>query len=101
MKDIQFIEEAKRVHDAKYDYSKVEYAGANKKICIICPEHGEFWVRPINHLRGGGCPKCTGKCKTTEDFIKECVSIHGDKYTYENWFDCIKSSNKGELQDTW
>lgn len=80
----QFIEEAKRVHGAKYDYSKVEYAGANKKVCIICPEHGEFLVRPINHLRGGGCPKCAGKCKTTEDFIKECVSIHGDKYTYEN-----------------
>ena len=80
----QFIEEAKRVHGDKYDYSKVEYTGANKKICIICPEHGEFWQSPANHLMGQGCPKCAGKYKTTEDFIKECVLIHGGKYTYEN-----------------
>lgn len=80
----QFIEEAKSVHGDRYDYSKVEYKGANKKVCIICPKHGKFWIRPIAHLRGSGCPKCVGKNKTTEEFINECVAVNGDKYTYEN-----------------
>ena len=39
----QFIEEAKLIHGDKYDYSKAEYVNAKTKVCIICPEHGEFW----------------------------------------------------------
>lgn len=38
-----FIEKAKKVHGDKYDYSKVNYIDNKTKICIICPEHGEFW----------------------------------------------------------
>lgn len=54
----EVIEKARKIHGDKYDYSKVEYRGANEKICIICPIHGEFWQTPANHLRGQGCPKC-------------------------------------------
>lgn len=54
----QFIEEAKAVHGDKYDYSRVEYKGSETKVCIICPEHGEFWQIPINHLSGQPCIKC-------------------------------------------
>ena len=38
-----FIHKAKLVHNDKYDYSKVNYIGCFDKVCIICPEHGEFW----------------------------------------------------------
>ena len=38
----QFIDEAKLVHKNKYDYSKVEYKNNRTKVCIICPNHGEF-----------------------------------------------------------
>ena len=78
----EWIKEARKVHGDTYDYSKVKYVDANTKVCIICPIHGEFYVRPINHLRGSGCPKCVGKNKTTEDFINESVAIHGEKYDY-------------------
>jgi hypothetical protein len=54
----QLIEEAKKIHGVKYDYSKVEYKGNKKEVCIICPKHGEFWQKPFNHLSGCGCPKC-------------------------------------------
>ena len=54
----QFIKEAIAVHGDKYDYSKVEYKKGNKKITIICPEHGEFLQRPNDHLKGCGCPSC-------------------------------------------
>lgn len=77
-----FLARAKEIHQGKYDYSKVNYISALKKVCIICPEHGEFWQTPNNHLRGKGCPKCCGKNKTTEDFIAEAKEIHGDAYDY-------------------
>lgn len=77
-----FIEKAMKVHGDKYDYSKVNYKKSNIKVCIICPEHGEFMITPNNHLNGHGCPKCKGWGKTTEDLIKEFKSVHGDAYDY-------------------
>ena len=53
-----FIKKAKAVHGDKYDYSKVVYKSSREKVCIICPEHGEFWQTPSNHLSGRGCRKC-------------------------------------------
>lgn len=54
----RFIAEAKTSHGDKYDYSLVEYASNKKKVCIICPIHGEFWQRPCDHLKGHGCRSC-------------------------------------------
>lgn len=78
----EFIDRAKEIHGDKYDYSKVEYNGVDTKVCIICPEHGEFWQTPYNHMNGQGCPKCYGFNKTTEDFIKKAIEVHGNKYDY-------------------
>ena len=83
-----FILKAKLVHNGKYDYSKVEYVNSKTKVCIICPEHGEFWQTPKSHLRGQGCRLCYNQRtkerlhKTTEQFISESKLIHGDKYNY-------------------
>jgi hypothetical protein len=85
----EFIRRAAKIHDNKYDYSKVVYKNYHSKVCIICPIHGEFWQTPANHLNGKGCDKCAhselwdkrGR-KTTEEFIKEAKQIHGDKYDY-------------------
>ena len=78
----QFIEKAREVHGDKYDYSKVEYVNANTKICIICPEHGEFWQTPASHLNGKGCEKCVRPSYDTESFVKCAKKIHGNKYDY-------------------
>lgn len=58
MTNDDFITRAIAVHGNKYDYSKVEYKNANTKVCIICPEHGEYLQRAADHLLGRGCPKC-------------------------------------------
>lgn len=58
----KFIENAKVVHGDRYDYSKVEYMKNYIKVCIICPDHGEFYQQPANHLQGKGCRAC-GKIK--------------------------------------
>lgn len=89
-KDI-FIKKAKEKHGDKYDYSKVEYVNNKSKVCIICPEHGEFFVTPNNHLSKfdlGGCPKCKRKKigeykrKPLEDFVNESNTVHNNKYSY-------------------
>lgn len=54
----EFIEKANKVHGGKYDYSKVEYVKSDIKVCITCPEHGDFWQTPANHLFNQGCPVC-------------------------------------------
>ena len=85
----EFINEAIQVHGDKYDYSKVEYINNKTKVCIICPEHGEFWQIPKNHIhRGQGCPICaniaTGnRCKLNKlSFINKANQIHNYKYDY-------------------
>lgn len=57
----QFILKARQIHGWKYDYSKVEYVNNHTKVCIICSEHGEFWIEPSHHLMYMGCPKCSIK----------------------------------------
>ena len=79
----EFVNRAKKIHDDRYDYSKVNYINCQTKVCIICPEHGEFWQKPIYHLSGGGCNRCYGNCrKTTEEFIEQSKKIHNNKYDY-------------------
>ena len=81
----EFIREAKKAHGDKYDYSSTEYNGNKIKVKIGCPIHGEFEQTPDSHLRGAGCPKCSGNAKkTTEDFIKEAKAVHGDRYDYSS-----------------
>ena len=84
----EFIKDARKVHGDKYDYSKVEYDGAHKKVCIICPKHGEFEQTPHDHLARKGCPKCgienrsENRTSTKEDFIKKACEKHKGKYDY-------------------
>ena len=95
----EFIDKAKKIHGDKYDYSKVNYINNHTAICIICPEHGEFWQTPNSHLNGRGCKQCgiiqraLKQRSTTEQFIIKSREIHGDKYDYSN-VDYINSETK-------
>ena len=91
----QFIEKANKIHNNKYDYSKVEYINSKEKVCIICHEkdengieHGEFWQKANNHLNGQDCPKCAkyGRKKLDlSDFIQKSKIIHNNKYDYSKF----------------
>lgn len=54
----QFIEEAKKIHGNKYDYSLVEYKNNSTKVKIICPKHGIFEQKPDAHIQNNGCYMC-------------------------------------------
>lgn len=53
-----FVVEATKVHDNKYDYSLVSYVASRTRVDIICPLHGIFSQTPNHHLQGYGCSEC-------------------------------------------
>jgi hypothetical protein len=84
------IENAKKVHGDKYDYSQIiEYKNDLVKYPIICKEHGVFWQSMLNHIHGKqGCPVCGRiKCEsertlTNDEWIQKASKIHNGKYDY-------------------
>lgn len=78
----EFIKKARAVHGDRYDYSKVEYKGIREKVCIICPEHGEFWQAPYSHLGGRGCPQC--KESHLEREMKGILTSMDIKFEYQH-----------------
>lgn len=80
----KFIDECKKVHNDRYDYSETNYIGSNKKITIRCKKHGNFEQRSSSHLSGVGCPKCARFESRTDvsDFILKSNTIHNNKYDY-------------------
>lgn len=75
----EFIKRSNAVHHNLYEYHKVEYKGTNKKVCIKCPIHGDFWQTPSNHMLGKGCPYCSGNAKK---WNKETCKEEARKYEY-------------------
>lgn len=79
----EFIREVQLIHHNRYDYSKVNYINNKTKVCIICPDHGEFWQIPSDHLNGKGCPQCAGNVRYDKDtFVDKAKIIHNDSYDY-------------------
>ena len=87
---LQFIKDAQQIHKNKFSYKKVEYVNNLTKVCITCPEHGDFWQRPADHLNGCKCPECAKKeggekgRLTLEEFKEKAIEVHKGKYNYDN-----------------
>lgn len=78
-----FSNKANDIHGYLYDYSMVSYVNNYTNVDIICREHGIFSQRPSVHLKGHGCPECSGKLPyNTESFIKQSSLKHGNLYNY-------------------
>lgn len=84
----EFIAQLKWIYGDQYDYTLVRYVNAKTPVTLICPQHGAFQRLPSNLLKQGGCPKCSHEMagsrrrKTTEEFIREALRVHGDKFDY-------------------
>jgi G:T-mismatch repair DNA endonuclease (very short patch repair protein) len=85
---INFIIEANKIHNFKYDYSLVAYKNNTTKVNVTCLKHGKFQKAPKHHLRGQGCPLCSSELlstafsKSLASFIKDAKKIHKNKYDY-------------------
>jgi very-short-patch-repair endonuclease len=90
-----FIFKASKIHENKYDYSEVEYLNSSEKVKIICPIHSYFFMRPVNHLTGQGCPSCSGvRSIDTKSFISISNRVHNNKYDYK---DVIYKNNRTKV----
>ena len=91
----RFIERAKAIHGDKFDYSKTRCIRTDDKIEIICKEHGSFFQLQSNHLKGQGCPYCSGNARMTKDeFLKRAHELFGDTYDYSKVKDSdVKNRN--------
>jgi very-short-patch-repair endonuclease len=98
----EWIEKGALVHNDKYNYSKVNYVNSGSKVCIICPEHGEFLQQANSHLQGKGCKLCWDKKNITRpifnrltqsEWIDKAILIHKDRYDYSKT-EYVKSTIK-------
>lgn len=84
----EFIKKATQVHNGFYSYDreKINYVNNHVKVPIICPQHGEFWQIPGNHLLGIGCPYCqTSKLeKEISSLLEENQIDYIQKY-HSDW----------------
>lgn len=85
----EFVEKAQAKFDGYYSYDKVEYVNSVTKVTVTCSKHGDFSIRPNDHLSMKGCRKCADERHanrsrlTREEFIDKARQIHGDKYSYD------------------
>lgn len=80
-----FLTEAATVHGDKYTYNLDTYTTRDKKMEIICKDHGVFLQSPEKHLAGRTCPYCSGHARVTSDvFLKRVLEIHKNKYSYNS-----------------
>lgn len=85
-----FKEENKKVHGDE-DLSLVEFKNYSTPVAFVChkideitgKEHGVYWQKPITHLKGSGCPKCSGVYSPTmPELIEKFNIVHNNLYTY-------------------
>lgn len=83
-----FIEEARKIHGVRYDYSDSEYKTARLKLAIRCKVHGLFEQVPYVHLKGAGCPLCGNESKgqslrtSQQEFILQAKEKYGEEFDY-------------------
>jgi hypothetical protein len=79
----QYIQECRNIHGDKYILDNVVYYNQKSAIVPICRKHGE-WVTSADAFIHSkiGCPKCAHKymSRSQDEFILECMRLHGDKY---------------------
>lgn len=90
MIESKFIEISNKIHNNKYDYSLLKYINCNTKVNVICKEHGIFEIKPLYHVRGGGCQKCS-KVQDIDNFINKSNKMHNFLYDYSK--SIFKGSN--------
>lgn len=87
-----FIRLAREVHGDLYDYSKTQLNTTRREaVLITCKIHGDFYMRPENHLKGLQCPECStnsykdkAKAIPLDKFIEKSKKKFGDYFNYDN-----------------
>ena len=78
-----FVARLTDTHEGRIGYL-FGYNGVAEKAHVICFDCGHDWWARANNLvaknKPMGCPACADKSKTTEQYIEDLRSVHGDRY---------------------
>ena len=78
----QRIDKARKIHQNRYNYSRVIPCTDTNKVEIICPKHGSFWQKPNSHTSSKyGCKLCNDS--KGEVKISLILKKHGINYIRE------------------
>lgn len=87
--DVGFRSAVVRRYENKYKYPNLDNAQTIvQKVKVICPDHGVFHVKAIDHMHGKECPVCVRKKPdfrmTIEKFLELVCVKYGDiVYDYD------------------
>lgn len=82
----EFIKLANEVFGGYYTYPRTVYKSMQKPIIVTCPEHGDFIVKAMHHVRNHcGCPEHHVK-SSLELRIENILIENGVKYVYQKRF---------------
>lgn len=87
-----FINDAKKIHGNRYDYTNTVYENCKKNVIIRCKKHGDFLQRPSSHLNGNGCPTCLSSIG--ENIIKVFLDKKNIHHETQKTFAECKYKNK-------
>jgi very-short-patch-repair endonuclease/Zn finger protein HypA/HybF involved in hydrogenase expression len=82
----EILEKIKLKHNGKIELiNPNDYVNSHSKLKFKCEKHHPIWKTKVySVLQGKGCPKCAGKNITTNEFISNIKSIHGDSISLAN-----------------
>ena len=84
MTNAEWIDKARTYHGYRYDYSETVFRGASKRVKLICPKHGSWWVMASQHASPSshhGCRQCQNLI-SDEEWLRRFKESHGDEYDY-------------------
>ena len=89
-----FVKRANKIYSNEYTYDNFVYVNNKTPSYVTCKKHGDFLVRPDNHLTGrNGCPHCTAEQSKWEIEINEFIKsnnidiVENDRSILENKFE--------------
>lgn len=83
----EFVRKARKRHGTKFIYLG-DYVNSRTPLLIKCKQHGRYLQKPIDHLKGTGCPQCgLDKIKIVnlsnhDEFVRKARAVHGSQYRY-------------------
>ena len=84
MTTAEWIAKARSYHGYRYDYGETVFRGASKRVKLICPKHGPWWVMASQHASRSahhGCIRCRNRI-SDEEWMRRFKEKHGDEYDY-------------------
>lgn len=93
----KFISKSEKIHNFKFDYSKINFIDLKTHIEIMCPKHGPYLSTPTNHLQGWGCPSCRESKgeKKIRNVLEEYNFVFNTQYTFK---DCVNPDTTRQLR---